>query len=122
MTARTTASRKAKGRRFQQEIRDDLISRLGINHGDILSTPMGQAGCDIYLSPAARSRFPFGVECKAQEAIALPAWWKQCEVNASKVGLAPLLVFKRNREEPLAVLRERCYRVREYFAKKEVST
>jgi hypothetical protein len=39
------------------------------------------------------------------EAIALPAWWKQCETNASKVGLVPLLVFKRNREEPLAVLR-----------------
>ena len=105
MTANTTASRKAKGRRFQQEIRDDLISRLGIDPGDILSTAMGQSGCDLYLSPAARERFPFAVECKAQERIALPEWWQQCETNASKVGLVPLLVFKRNREEPLAVLR-----------------
>lgn len=105
MTARTTASRKAKGRRFQQEIRDDLISRLGINHGDILSTPMGQAGCDIYLSPAARSRFPFGVECKAQERIALPEWWRQCTANAAAEGLTPLLVLKQSRREPLAVLR-----------------
>ena len=105
MTANTTASRKAKGRRFQQEIRDDLISRLGINHGDILSTPMGQAGCDIYLSPAARTIFPFGVECKAQERISLPSWWQQCAANAEAEGLSPLLVLKQSRREPLAVLR-----------------
>ena len=105
MTANTPASRKAKGRRLQQAVRQDLIDRLGIDPGDILSTAMGQSGCDLYLSPAARERFPFGVECKARETISLPAWWKQCETNASKVGLVPLLVFKRNREEPLAVLR-----------------
>ena len=105
MTANTPASRKAKGRRLQQAVRQDLVDRLGIDPGDVQSTAMGQSGCDLYLSPAGRERFPFGVECKAQETISLPAWWKQCEANASKVGLVPLLVFKRNREEPLAVLR-----------------
>ncbi|HQC34759.1 MAG TPA: hypothetical protein PLG95_08525, partial [Methanoculleus sp.] len=78
MTANTPASRKAKGRKFQQQIRDDLVDRLGIAPGDVQSTAMGQPGCDIYLSPAARDRFPYGVECKHQEAIALPAWWRQC--------------------------------------------
>ena len=105
MVATTPASRKAKGRRFQQQLREDLIRELNINPGDVLSTAMGQAGCDLYLSPAARERFGFGVECKAQETISLPAWWKQCENNASKVELTPLLLIKRNREEPLAVLR-----------------
>jgi len=105
VVATTPASRKAKGRRLQQAVRQDLVDRLGIDPGDILSTAMGQSGCDLYLSPAARALFPYGVECKHQEAIAIPAWWKQCESNASKVGLIPLLVFKRNREEPLAVLR-----------------
>jgi len=105
MTANTPASRKAKGRVFQQQLREDLITHLDINPDDILSTAMGQGGCDLYLSPAARSIFPFGVEAKRCETISLPAWWKQCESNASKVGLIPLLVFKRNREEPLAVLR-----------------
>jgi hypothetical protein len=105
VVATTPASRKAKGRRLQQAVRQDLIDCLGIDPGDILSTAMGQGGCDLYLSPAARERFPFGVECKHQEAIALPAWWKQCECNASKVGLIPLLVFKRNREGALAVMR-----------------
>ena len=105
MVATTPASRKAKGRRFQQAVRQDLIDHLGVSEGDVLSTAMGQSGCDLYLSPAARALFPYGVECKAQETISLPAWWKQCESNASKVELTPLLLIKRNREEPLAVLR-----------------
>lgn len=105
MVATTPASRKAKGRRFQQEIRDGLISRLGIDPGDILSTPMGQAGSDLYLSPAARSRFPFAVECKFQEHATLWPWWEQCVTNAAKEGLMPLLVVRRSRTEPLAVLR-----------------
>ncbi len=105
MTANTPASRKAKGRRLQQAVRQDLIDRLGIDPGDILSTAMGQSGCDLYLSPAARAQFPFGVECKAQERIALPEWWQQCARNAVVEGLTPLLVFRRNREDALAVLR-----------------
>ena len=105
MTANTPASRKAKGRRFQQEIRDDLIRYLGIHEGDILSTSMGAPGLDLYLSPAARGRFPFGIECKRQERLSIPAWWRQCTTNAEAEGLTPLLVFRQNRQEPLAVLR-----------------
>jgi len=105
VVAGTSQSRKSKGKGFQNSLREDLITHLGISPDDILSTAMGQGGCDLYLSPAARERFPFGVEAKRCESISLPAWWKQCEANASKVGLIPLLVFKRNREEPLAVLR-----------------
>ena len=105
MTANTPASRKAKGRRLQQAVRQDLVDRLGIDPGDILSTAMGQSGCDLYLSPAARERFGFGVECKAQERIALPEWWQQCARNAAAEDLTPLLVFRRNREDALAVLR-----------------
>ncbi len=105
MVATTPASRKAKGRRFQQALREDLITELAIDPGDILSTAMGQSGCDLYLSPAAREQFPFGVACKAQDRIAWPEWWKQCTANAEVEGLAPLLVLKQSRREPLAVLR-----------------
>ena len=105
MVATTPKSRKQKGKAFQNRVRQDLVDRLGIDPGDILSTAMGQSGCDLYLSPAGRERFPFGVECKAQERIALPEWWEQCTRNADKVGLTPLLLIKRSREEPLAVLR-----------------
>ena len=105
MVAGTPQSRKSKGKGFQNSLRDDLIDRLGIDPGDILSTAMGQSGCDLYLSPAARARFPFGVECKAQERIALPEWWEQCTRNAAAEGLTPLLVLKQSRREALAVLR-----------------
>ena len=105
MVATTPASRKAKGRRLQQAVRQDLVEHLGIDPGDILSTGMGQSGCDLYLSPAARERFGFGIECKAQERIALPEWWKQCTRNAAAEGLTPLLVLKQSRREALAVLR-----------------
>ena len=105
MVASPPVSRKAKGRRLQQAVRQDLVDRLGIDPGDILSTAMGQSGCDLYLSPAARAQFPFGVECKAQERIALPEWWQQCTRNAAAEGLAPLLVLKQSRREALAVLR-----------------
>jgi len=105
VVATTPASRKAKGRRLQQAVRQDLVDCLGIDPGDILSTAMGQSGCDIYLSPAARALFPYGVECKAQETISLPAWWEQCKTNAEAEGLAPLLILKQSRRAALAVLR-----------------
>ena len=105
MVASTPASRKAKGRRLQQAVRQDLIDRLDIHEGDILSTAMGQAGCDLYLSPAARARFPFAVECKHQETISLPTWWRQCTRNAAAEGLTPLLILKQSRRDALAVLR-----------------
>lgn len=104
VTATTTASRKAKGRRFQQAVRDDIIKRLGIDPGDIQSTGMGQAGCDLYLSPEARKWFPFAAECKFQEKVSLWPWWNQCVENAEKEDLAPLLLIRRSRTEPLAVL------------------
>ena len=66
--------------------------------------PWGQAGCDLYLSRAAREVFPFGVEAKNQETTDIWAWLKQCETNAKEEGLRPLLVFRRNRSDPYAVL------------------
>ncbi len=105
MVATTPSSRKAKGRRFQQQICGDLVNHLPINPGDIQSTGMGQSGCDIRLSVAARQVFPFGVECKNVERVALWESWEQCTTNATKERLTPLLLIKRNREEPLAVLR-----------------
>jgi hypothetical protein len=112
VVATTPASRKAKGRRLQQAVRQDLVDCLGIDPGDILSTAMGQSGCDIYLSPAARALFPYGVECKAQETISLPAWWEQCTANAEAEGLAPLLILAAlavlRWEDLLALLRQDC--------------
>ena len=95
---------EAKGRLLQQEVRKDLIEKIGIHELDIESTAMGQSGCDLYLSRAAREIFPFGVEAKNQETTDIWAWVKQCETNAKKEGLRPLLVFRRNRSDPIAAM------------------
>ena len=97
-------TRKAKGRSFQQKVRDDLITRLDINPLDIESTAMGQSGCDLYLSPAARDVFPFGCECKFRETINIWEALDQAETNAKKEGLIPLTVFKRSHSKTYAVL------------------
>ncbi len=96
----TPQSSKAKGRRFQQEIRDIIIQTTGINPGDILSRGMGQQGTDIYLSTPARNKFPFAVECKNTERLSIWEAIRQTETNAAKESLIPMLAFRRNRHKP----------------------
>lgn len=105
MTANTSSSRKQKGMAFQKEVTAKLVSELCINPRDVKSTPSGVPGCDIYLSQAARDLFPFGIECKRQEALNIWQAIEQCTTNAAAEGLKPLLVFRRNRSEPFVVLR-----------------
>ena len=64
---------------------------------------MGAAGEDLMLSPAARQLWPYSVECKNQEALNLWAAWSQACANAG--DYQPVLIVKRNRHEPLAVVR-----------------
>lgn len=96
MTATTPKSRKGKGRNFQKVLRDDLIRILNINPLDIESTGMGQSGCDIKLSLAARRKFPYGVEAKWHETVTVWPWLLQTEENAREEHLRPLLAFKYN--------------------------
>jgi len=105
MTANTPRSRKAKGKEFQNFLRQDIIDTIGVHEKDILSTPMGLNGCDIYLSQAARGLFPFGIEAKRTERLDLWGAWEQACTNATREELHPLLVVKRNKTEPLAILR-----------------
>lgn len=105
MAANTPATRKAKGREFQKYVAECLQESLGLPPEDVVSRPMGSPGLDIMMSADAREKFPFGIECKRTEKLSIPAWWWQCEENARKEGLTPLLVFRRSREDALAVLR-----------------
>jgi len=63
---------------------------------------MGAGGEDIMLSPTARDRFPFSVECKNQERISIWKAYDQAKSNAEEYE--PLLIIKRNNHEPLAVV------------------
>jgi hypothetical protein len=106
MTANTCKSRKGKARALQNAIAEDLRANLPpLGSADISPAIMGSSGMDILLSSRARDQFPFAIECKNQEALNIWEALKQCQTNAEKENLIPLLVFKRARSETYAVLR-----------------
>ena len=61
------SSAKAKGRNFQNKVREMIMEKLGINEHDIKTAVMGESGMDIILSKAGRDTFPYAVECKKVE-------------------------------------------------------
>jgi hypothetical protein len=94
-----TRSRKNKGKRLQNKVRDLLLETFQnvLEQDDIKSTTMGESGEDIQLSPAARKLIPYAIECKNQEALSIWKSLEQAENNSS--GYEPLLIFKRNRSK-----------------------
>ena len=97
-----TQSAKAKGRRLQQWIRDQLIEKLEVHPEDIESRSMGAGGEDLIMARAAREKFPYSVECKNQEKINIWESYKQADMN-SKV-YEPVVVLKRNNHKPLVLV------------------
>ena len=107
MTKRiSVASAKQKGRLLQQMVCARISDLTGLPYGVdevISSRPMGQAGTDVALIGDARKEFPFSVECKRVEKLSIPKWIKQAKENQMK-DTAWLLVCKRSREEPIAII------------------
>ena len=97
-----TQSRKAKGRRLQQQFMQLLIEKLDIDPEDIESRSMGAGGEDLIMSKAARTKFPYSIECKNQEKLNIWAAWEQA--NGNKGIYEPLVVIKKNGVRPLVVL------------------
>jgi hypothetical protein len=108
--ATTVSSRKAKGRRLQDEtaqrIREHIRSQTGlaVDDEDVRVAIMGEKGTDIKLSPLAKKYFPYDVECKNVEKISLWACLKQAEANTGE-GRKPMLVVKRNRTPAYVIVR-----------------
>jgi hypothetical protein len=106
--ASSVASRKAKGRRLQQRIREDLRllgKAYGLTVDDIESRQMGGSGVDIILSQAGKKIFPFDVEAKNQES--LNTWsefWKHY-AKYDKTSQLKMLVQCKNRGEPVVMVR-----------------
>ena len=97
-----TQSRKAKGRRLQQQFMQLLIEKLDIDSEDIESRAMGSGGEDLIMSKAARQKFPYSIECKNQESLNIWKAWEQA--NGNKGMYEPLVVIKKNGVRPLVVL------------------
>ena len=105
MTANTPRSRKSKGAKFQNEIRDLILEKFGdkLEPDDVKTAVMGESGIDIKLSPLAQRVFPFAVEAKRTEKMSVPAWWEQAKTNGTD-KLKPIVITKQNRKEPLVIM------------------
>ena len=96
------SSAKAKGRKLQQWFTNKLVEILKLDAEDLESRPMGSQGEDIIMGKQSRDKFPYSIECKNQEAVNLWKAYAQAEENCK--GYEPLVVLKRNRSKPLALV------------------
>lgn len=99
------SSCKAKGRQLQNFVAAEVRATFALPPEDCRPAVMGENGADLKLSANARNIFRFAVECKRQEALNVWQAMKQAESNAAAEGLAPVLVFARNRSPTYACLR-----------------
>ena len=99
----TTRSRKAKGRRLQNWVRDSLRGLfLALTDDDIKVAIMGERGADVKLSKKAREVFPYDIECKNTE-----GWKKMYDAYDQADGHGsdhPVVFIKMNRRTPLAIV------------------
>ena len=98
-----TKSRKAKGRRLQNFVRDKILKVFKhLKKEDVQVALMSQQGPDIKLSRIAKRLVPYQFECKNQEKINIWESLNQAEENSG--DSTPVLIFKRNRSKTYAVL------------------
>jgi hypothetical protein len=106
----TTSSAKAKGRSFQYWVCGRIASLLGLEFKQsddqclIHSREMGISGRDIIIRGDAYKRFPFSVECKNSQTLALPDVIAQVKAN-TKENEAWVIAHKRKTiEVPIAIM------------------
>ena len=97
-----TQSAKAKGRKLQKWFRELLIDVLKIHEEDIESRSMGAGGEDLIMARAARTKFPYSIECKNQEK--LNVWDAYAQAQANSGDHEPIVFIKKNGKKPLVVL------------------
>lgn len=96
------SSAKNKGKRLQNQIRDDILKMFPeLEPDDVKSTSMGAQGEDVQLSPAARKVFPYQIECKNKATSQIHTYMKQAKTHGKHT---PLVLVKMDRDDILAVL------------------
>jgi hypothetical protein len=98
----TPSSAKQKGRILQQHVRDKILYfNPELSSDDVRSTSMGAGGEDVQLSSAARTIFPYQIECKNKAKYAVYTDYSQA---SSHGNCEPLLIIKQNHKKPLAIV------------------
>ena len=106
-----TSSAKGKGRNLQYWVCERIAEMFGIKFVQsddtclVHSREMGQHGTDICLRGELYNKFPYDIECKAQESLSIPDWVRQARANTKK-GRKWLVVFKKQTigGEPLVLM------------------
>lgn len=106
-----TSSAKKKGRRLQYWVCERIAGMFGtefVQSDDtclIHSREMGQHGTDVCLRGELYDKFPFDIECKAQESLSISDWVRQARDN-TRGGRRWLVVFKKQTigGEPLVLM------------------
>ena len=91
---RSVSARKGIARDLQNLVARKVSELTGLKYGkdeDIQGREMGQSGTDVKLSEAARSLFPFSVECKSGM-INVKAAVRQAKANMAGYGVDNWLV------------------------------
>ena len=101
----TVRSRKAKGRRLQNWVRDTLLSIFTtFDDNDIMCAIKGETGEDIKLSNPAKKLIPYSFECKNKQTFkGIYDIISQAQSN-SKVTDVPVAIIKMNNQQPLAIV------------------
>ena len=93
-----TSSKKGKGRRLQNYVRNTLLEAFkSLEEDDVKAAIMGESGEDIKLSPAAKRKIRYSFECKNLERLNIWQAIEQSETNCE--DRTPVVVFKRNRSK-----------------------
>jgi hypothetical protein len=96
------SSAKAKGRTWQQEVRDKILNVFDtLEFDDVKSTSMGAGGEDVQLSPAARKLLPIQIECKRTKTLkTVYGWVEQAKTHGKH---EPVVFVRADRENGLAI-------------------
>jgi|TARA_R100001594_G_scaffold143309_1_gene191130 hypothetical protein len=94
-------SREGKARYLQNLVKDKICETFNLSNKDIRTSTLGENGEDIkLLTLTAKRVFPYATECtNTEQHIGLYRKFKQ-----NKNHRENLLVVKKNREQPLAVI------------------
>ena len=98
-----TRSRKIKGKRLTNYVRDKILKAFPhLKKKDVMVPTDGQNGPDIILSRIAKKLCPYNWELKNQQKMAtVYKWHRQASKNTK---LTPIVVCKMNARDPLVIL------------------
>lgn len=100
-----SAMQRRKGAAAEREV----LRLLGDELGQVLTRNLQQTregGADCICVRG------FAIEVKRQESLSRPAWWRQACEQAERLGVEPMLLYRRSREPWQAFIhtRDRQYR------------